>query len=156
MILEHVYDMPMRITMSVSWIINFIGTNIQWWHHQMGTFSALLGPLWGKSTSHWCGALMFSLICAWSYGWANNQDAGDVRRHCAHYDVTVIWPVLASYQSAGNNFVYWILLQLWYARKFAVGCIRTVFLPSPLSSNQLFYMASDLLVEQVPISMKPW
>ena len=23
-------------------------------------------------------------------GWVNNREAGDVRRHCAHYDVTVM------------------------------------------------------------------
>ena len=33
---------------------------------------------------------MFSLICAWTNGWVNNLKAGDVRRHGAHYDVTVI------------------------------------------------------------------
>ena len=30
-----------------------------------------------------------SLICAWTNRWANNLDAGDLGRHCAHYDVTV-------------------------------------------------------------------
>ena len=33
---------------------------------------------------------MFSFICAWINGWVNNRDAGDLRRHRAHYDVTVI------------------------------------------------------------------
>ena len=44
-------------------------------------------------TSHrqWRGALMFSLIYAWTNGWVNNQDAGDLRRHRAHYDATVMW-----------------------------------------------------------------
>ena len=37
----------------------------------------------------WRGALMFSLICAWINGWANNRDAGDLRRHRVHYGVTV-------------------------------------------------------------------
>ena len=36
------------------------------------------------------GALMFSLICAWTNCWANNGDAGDLRRHRAHYDVIVM------------------------------------------------------------------
>ena len=39
----------------------------------------------------WGGALMFSLICAWVNGWVNNHEAGDFRRHRAHYDVTVMW-----------------------------------------------------------------
>ena len=38
----------------------------------------------------WCGALMFSLICAWINGWVNNYEAGDFRRHRAHYDVIVM------------------------------------------------------------------
>ena len=33
---------------------------------------------------------MFCLICAWKNGSAYNQDAGDLRRHRAHYDVTVM------------------------------------------------------------------
>ena len=36
------------------------------------------------------GALMFSLISAWTNRWANNRDAGDLRRHRDHYDVTVM------------------------------------------------------------------
>ena len=36
------------------------------------------------------GALIFSLICAWTKGWVNNRDAGDLRRHRAHYDVTTM------------------------------------------------------------------
>ena len=36
------------------------------------------------------GALMFSLMCAWTSGWVNNTNVGDLRRHQAHYDVTVM------------------------------------------------------------------
>ena len=32
---------------------------------------------------------MFSLICAWTSGWANNRDPDDLTRHRAHYEVTV-------------------------------------------------------------------
>ena len=38
----------------------------------------------------WRGALMFSLIYAWTSGRANNRDACDLRRHHAHYGVTVM------------------------------------------------------------------
>ena len=42
----------------------------------------------------WLGALMLFFICAWINGWVNNREAGDLRRHCAHCDVTVMnWPV---------------------------------------------------------------
>ena len=69
-----------------------------WWRHQMGTFSALLALCAGNSpvpvnSSHkgqWRGALMFSFICVWINDWLNNREAGDLRRHRGHYDVTVM------------------------------------------------------------------
>ena len=44
---------------------------------------------WHKS--QWRGALMLSLIYAWTNGGASNREAGDLRRHRAHYDVTVMF-----------------------------------------------------------------
>ena len=38
----------------------------------------------------WRGALMFSLICACITCWANNRDAGDLRRHRANHCLTVM------------------------------------------------------------------
>ena len=43
-----------------------------------------------KGQSH--RALMSSLIYAWINDCINNREAGDLRRHCAHYDVTVMVP----------------------------------------------------------------
>ena len=60
-----------------------------WWRHQMETFSALLA-LSFPSQRPMTRSLMFSSICAWTNGCANNQDAGDLRRHRCHYDVTVM------------------------------------------------------------------
>ena len=37
----------------------------------------------------WCRVAMFSLIYTWTNGWLNNRDAGDLRCHHAHYDITV-------------------------------------------------------------------
>ena len=61
-----------------------------WWRHQMETFSALLAIYAGTHKGQWRGALRFSLICAAINGWESNRKAGDLRRHCAHYDVTVM------------------------------------------------------------------
>ena len=47
-------------------------------------------PVDSPHKGQWHGALMFSLICAWTNSWATNGDAGDVRRHCTHYDVIVM------------------------------------------------------------------
>ena len=64
-----------------------------WWHHQMETFSALLALYAGefRAQRKWCRTLMFSFICAWINGWVNNREAGDLRRHRAHYDVNVMY-----------------------------------------------------------------
>ena len=47
---------------------------------------------------------MFSLICAWTNSWENNEDAGDLRLQRAPYDVTVMKSKgLSSYLSLGPN-----------------------------------------------------
>ena len=66
----------------------------------MENFSALLTLYEGNSLvtngfaspykGQWRGALMFSLICPWTNGWANNRDARKLWHRCAHYDVTVM------------------------------------------------------------------
>ena len=71
---------------------------LPWWRHQMETFSTSLVFVRGihrssansPHKSQWRGALVFSLICAWINGCANNREAGDLRRHRDHYDVTVM------------------------------------------------------------------
>ena len=62
-----------------------------------GNIFRVTGPLCGEFTGHrwipltqWCGALMFTLICTWTKGWANNRNAGEIRRHRARHDVTVM------------------------------------------------------------------
>ena len=41
-------------------------------------------PVNSPYKGQWRGALMFSLIWAWTNGLVNNRDAGDLRRHRAH------------------------------------------------------------------------
>ena len=47
-------------------------------------------PVNSPHKGQWRGALTFSLICGWTNGWVNVRDAGDYRRHRAHYDVIVM------------------------------------------------------------------
>ena len=70
-----------------------------WWRHQMELFSALLAICAGNSPvtgdfphtkDQWRGAMMFSLNYAWINGWVNTREADDLRRHRAHYYVTVM------------------------------------------------------------------
>ena len=54
--------------------------------------TVLPGHRWIPLRGQWRWALMFSLIWAWTNCWANNGDTGDLRRHGAQYDVTVVIP----------------------------------------------------------------
>ena len=47
-------------------------------------------PVNSPRNGQWRGALMHSLIFAWINGWVNNREAGGMRRHGAHYDLTVV------------------------------------------------------------------
>ena len=47
-------------------------------------------PVNSPHKGQWRGALMFTLICVWINGCVNNREAGDLRRYCAHYGVTVM------------------------------------------------------------------
>ena len=58
------------------------------------------GPLWGEFTGdRWIALTKTNDVELWCFlwsmpekknGWGNNRDAGDLRRHRAHYDVTVM------------------------------------------------------------------
>ena len=47
-------------------------------------------PVNSPHKGQWRGALMFSLICAWTKSWVNTRDAGNLRRYRAYYDVNVM------------------------------------------------------------------
>ena len=88
-----------------------------WWRHQMETHSALLALCAGNSpvtgefpaqrpvTRNFDG----SFICAWINDWANNREAGDFRRHRAHYDVTVMFWAYFTDDSWAHNQIIRIL-----------------------------------------------
>ena len=73
---------------------NFTHDDVTKWKH----FPRYWPFVWGIHRSsvnsphkgQWRGVLMFSLFCAWMNEWVNNRGAGDLRRHRAHYDVTVM------------------------------------------------------------------
>ena len=75
-----------------------------------GTIFRVNGPLWGEFTIHRLipqtkasDAEMFSLIRAWTNGWVNNRDAGDLRPHGSHHDVNVI---ISIYYRLSHMYVY--------------------------------------------------
>ena len=85
--------------------------------HLCGERSPVNSPHKGQ----WCGALKFSLICAWTNGWANTPDAGDLRRHRARYDVIVILKVS---HHLWQYIKYNIFLKYTYVHGFIALCFR--------------------------------
>ena len=76
----------------------YVQNQMSWWRNQMEHFCRLLA-LCGRnssvtgdfpSESSVTRDLIFSLIRAWTSGWENNRDAGDLKRHWPHYDITVM------------------------------------------------------------------
>ena len=64
------------------------------WKHFSRYWSFVRGihrsPVNFHHKGQWRGALMFSLICAWTNGSVNYRDAGDWKSRRAHHDVTVM------------------------------------------------------------------
>ena len=66
----------------IKWKIFRVTGPLCWEFHR----SAVNSPHKGQ----WRGALMFSLTYTWINGWVYNREARGLRRHCAHYDVTLM------------------------------------------------------------------
>ena len=62
-------------------------------------------PLNSPRKGQWRGTFMLSLICVWIHGRVNNREAGDLRRHRAHYDIIVIrhWLVTVDLKDIGSE-----------------------------------------------------
>ena len=75
-------------------IINIKHDDVIKWKHFPRYWPFVWGihrpPVNSPHKGQWHGDLVFSLFCAWINGSVNNRKAGDLRRHRAHYDVTVM------------------------------------------------------------------
>ena len=72
-------------------------------------------------TGQWLGALMFSLIFAWTNGWANNRD--DLRRHRAHYDVTVMSRIFISIYHTMMGWIPITPVSKWVMSEWVNECV---------------------------------
>ena len=93
-----------------------------WCRHQMETFSAWLvicagnSPVTGEFPAQRPVTRSFGVlsIYVWINGWVNNREAGDLRRHRAHYDVIVM-------KSTFYNPVYILRHELVNERRFLIS-----------------------------------
>ena len=88
-----VYVFLLTYWMTIPEMLSFHNDVVKWKHFPCYC-SFVWGILWSLvNSSHkgqWCGALMFSSICAWINGQVNNHEAGELRHHRAQYDVAVM------------------------------------------------------------------
>ena len=79
---------------SIPWVMTVLYDYVIKWKHfpRYWPFVRRIhrSPVNSPNKCQWRGTLMFSLIYAWLKGWVNNGEAGDLRRHRAHYDVIVM------------------------------------------------------------------
>ena len=68
-------------------------------------------PVNSPHKGQWRGALMFSLVGVWINGWVNNNEAGNLRRYRAYYDVTVIITYNPTIQTCkhSHHWQYWLI-----------------------------------------------
>ena len=90
---------------------------------------------------------MFSLICVWINGWVNTRDTGDLGRHRAHYEVTVMYADISNMEcimtsSNGKNFR--VTGPLWWNTPVKVGFTSQSACNTPLIS---LCCESELTVE---------
>ena len=72
-------------------------------------------PVYSPHTGRWRGALILSLICAWTNGWANIQDAGDLRCNRAQYANTLMPKASRDnpYKTDTQSYVTWMLCLIY-------------------------------------------
>ena len=115
-------------------LVNIFCTHIEYNHisscmmtSSNGNIFRVTGPLCGELIGHrwippqkgqWRGSLMSLGSMSWIKGWENNREAGDLRCHRAHYDVTV----MAFIYSAGVYLYSWrMMCNHMYIKAFDLG-----------------------------------
>ena len=78
-----------------------------------------------RHKDQWRGALMFSLIYAWTNDWVNNRDAGDFRHHRAHYDVTVMYTMNVIREHASHDIFPFKNISTGYSSISQLGILHT-------------------------------
>ena len=124
-----------------------------------GNIFRVTGPLCGEFTGpgefphkgQWRGALMFSLICVWMSSWANNREAGDLRRHRGNYDVNVSSPLLSS---PPLPLPLPLSLSLSLSLSTSISISSSPLLSSPLLSSPL--LSSPLLSSPLGLGPGGW
>ena len=80
----------------------------------------------------WC----FLFICAWINGWVNNHKAGDLGRHRAHYDVTVMERENRNVEKLRDSYTWSFITDASFIHLYVHT--RTLHVPSPAIITHIF------------------
>ena len=85
-------------------------------------------PVKSPHKGQWSRVLMLSLIYTWRNGWVNTSEAGDLRRHRAHYDVIVMKTQTTKEKIRITNWVTSFMLdKLHVMHLYNVPAVDTIF-----------------------------
>ena len=99
---------------------------------------------WPVNSLHkgqWRGALMFSLICAWTNSWVNNREAGDLRRHHAHYDVIVMFDsqydiiLFTTSRNTTHQWRHYTMYSAWIHKRHPISRVMTTLIARFMGST---------------------
>ena len=97
------------------------------------------GPMASPHKGPWSESFMFSLICAWTIGRANNRDVCDLRHNRAYYDVTVM--ISRHWNGAKTR-----------ACLFCIVNVMVVHVPAMLGARASVAMVLTSVSQNIPVS----
>ena len=109
--------MQQRSSIMLSWD-PFYHDDVIKWKHFPRNWPFVRGihrsPVNSSHKGQWRGALMFSLINVWRNDWENNREAGDLRRHRAHFrplwrrrNANINWTLIPAWISMFIHYKVW-------------------------------------------------
>ena len=120
-----------------------------------GNIFRVTGPLWGEFTGHrWIPLtrpVTRSFGVLFDLHLNNSRDAGDMRRHCAHYDVTIMCV------RVGYGYGAWVIRNLPVYRGFPSlkmiihGLCRRITSPF-WSNNRISFCKYIAMIEDCPVT----
>ena len=108
-------------------------------------------PVNSPHKGQWRGALIFPLIYSWINVWANNRD--DLRRHGAHYDVTIMCYLFGQCFIFVNSFSFrWNL----FSRQYKYLANTVIAIVYAWLCHHIVMLVSDPLYEQISDPLSPY
>ena len=109
-------------------------------------------PVNSPHKGQWRGALIFTLICARINDWVKHGEAGDLRRHRAHYDVIVMYKIFLVQGLQMQKAIY---MDVWYLSQFLDVHQALGYSEKPLNIEIPHHVttASDNIIVQISIEI---